>query len=233
MDESAPLVFDNTNANLDSSMRDHIRPAFRTDQIHQPAKASKLQQRQAIEEQEELLSKQREALELSVELEATNAKIYYLKRAEKNMYDPIPFGSDPAHTSVLGAEASAAAQDDELDSFVPFLGNTSVVKPKASATHVNFPLCNPDHSRPLSHPRPTSNAWPQAQHISMHSLPYDDSDIPPLPTQPSYPTQPPARPAASSAQGAQCTAPQPFNPSQPPTRPAGMQPQPTAPQPQP
>ncbi|KAK0138079.1 hypothetical protein N1851_025743 [Merluccius polli] len=50
------------------------------------AKASKLQEKHVIEEQEKMLRKRRETLELSAEIEATTAKINYLREAEFNLY---------------------------------------------------------------------------------------------------------------------------------------------------
>ncbi|KAL2086463.1 hypothetical protein ACEWY4_017522 [Coilia grayii] len=170
------------------------------------AKVSKWQEKHAIEDQEELLRKRRETLELNVEIEATNAKIDYLKSAEKNMTKPVQFDSVLAHMSVLGAEAaetSAAVQlDDRLDSLFPLPENAPVVRPKAR-TPVQFPPLNSGvdeyHSRPVFHPGPSSDTWPQLQHTLSHSFPYDGSSVIPSVTQP----------ATSSARGTQFTVPQP------------------------
>ncbi|KAL2089185.1 hypothetical protein ACEWY4_016084 [Coilia grayii] len=169
------------------------------------AKVSKLQEKHAIEDQEELLRKRRETVELNVEIEATNAKIDYLKSAEKNMTKPVQFDSVLAHMSVLGAEAaetSAAVQlDDRLDSLFPLPENAPVVRPKAR-THVQFPPLNSGvdeyHSRPVFNPGPSSDTWPQLQHTLSHSFPYDGSSVIPSVTQP----------ATSSARGTQFTVPQ-------------------------
>ncbi|KAL2092730.1 hypothetical protein ACEWY4_012528 [Coilia grayii] len=128
------------------------------------------------------------------------------------MTKPVQFNSVLAHMSVLGAEAaetSAAVQlDGRLDSLFSLPENAPVVRPKAR-THVQFPPLNSGvdeyHSRPVFHPGPSSDTWPQLQHTLSHSFPYDGSSVIPSVTQP----------ATSSARGTQSTVsqPQPRTPS--------------------
>ena len=53
------------------------------------ARASKLQEKHAIEAQEEMLRKRKETLDLDAEIEAATVKINYLKEAESNMCNPM------------------------------------------------------------------------------------------------------------------------------------------------
>ncbi|KAM7393992.1 hypothetical protein PAMP_020821 [Pampus punctatissimus] len=172
------------------------------------AKASKLQEKHAIEEQEELLRKRRETLELNVEIEAANAKINYLADAEMNMNIPVQLDAVQIHSSVSGAEApessSKIAQlDDKLQSSLAFPESIPVVRPK-EGTKIQFPLLSivPEESgsRHVICPKPSSDIWPQVKRKSSHTLP-------------SVTTQP----VVSSTQGAQhiVPSPQPGLPSVP------------------
>ncbi|XP_063056437.1 uncharacterized protein LOC134450527 [Engraulis encrasicolus] len=217
--QSDPLILDGAQAELDlfdvqshrsnaSSRRSHT--STRSLRINAEAEreallteASKLQQKHAIEEQELLLRKQREALELSVKLDASNAKINYLKAAEKNSLGPIPFDLDATHMSALGGGASQVEQlNEELESPISFL-DTPSVKPKVNAAHVNVPLLNPDHNMATLPNRPTSSE--QVQCTALPSLPYGgDINISSLQIQPAVssaqdalPTQPPSQPPTS------------------------------------
>ncbi|XP_063046862.1 uncharacterized protein LOC134440668 [Engraulis encrasicolus] len=217
--EADPLIIDGAQAELDlfdvqshrsnaSSRRSHT--STRSLRINAEAEreallteASKLQQKHAIEEQELLLRKQREALELSVKLDASNAKINYLKAAENNSLGPIPFDLDATHMSALGGGASQAEQlDEELESPISFL-DTPSVKPKVNAAHVNVPLLNPDHNMATLPNRPTSSE--QVQCTALPSLPHGaDINISSLQIQPAVssaqealPTQPPSQPPTS------------------------------------
>ncbi|XP_060799417.1 uncharacterized protein LOC132901020 [Neoarius graeffei] len=129
-------------------------------------KASKLQQKHAVQDQEEILRKYKEALEISTELDATNAKINYLKAAEKTLA-PIPFSLETTNVSVMEERAPQDVEFDE-ESLISFHGTPSV-RPRASGAHVNFPLLNQDHS--AAQLRPTSSS--QVQYTSLPlSLPY-------------------------------------------------------------
>ena len=84
-----------------------------------------------------MLRKLREALELNAEIEATTAKINYLREAEFNLY-----GSDKIAAEAT-ADASAATQlDERLQHSLHLQGRISpgpVVRPK-TGVHVQFPL---------------------------------------------------------------------------------------------
>lgn len=193
VEESLPLeLLDNANEHLQDtdsqSFRSHtssvsLRISAEAERVALMAKAAKLQEKHAIEEQEHILRRKRESLELHSEIEATTAKINYLKEAETKMYKSQ---SDvTVQMPVLGAEADEVETeiptvthvplDEKLDSSLYFHDRTSPVVRTRSGVQVQFPLPNlgPDrhHSRPVVQQSARSDIHPQLQQTSAHSIP--------------------------------------------------------------
>ncbi|XP_052470971.1 uncharacterized protein LOC128027405 [Carassius gibelio] len=154
-----------------------LRISAEAERVALIAKAAKLQERHAIEEQEHILRKKRESLELHSEIEATTAKINYLKEAEIEMYKPAQ--SDiTVQIPLLGAEADEVktkSMDEKFDSSLYLHDRTSPVVRTRPGVQVQPPLLNlgPDryHSRPVFQPRASSDIRPQLQQTSAHSIP--------------------------------------------------------------
>ena len=153
------------------------------------AKASRLKEKHAIEEQEQYLRIERDTLELDAEIEAATVKINDLKNAETNMSNPVQ--SDTVHSvkiTVLGAEAAQVTSDastateakleERLDySLHPHDRTDPAVRSKTGA-HVQFPLLNSGADRqhlgadrPTFRPRASGDIRSQQLHTSTYSFP--------------------------------------------------------------
>ena len=185
-----PELLENANADVQDidaqSFRSHtssasLRISAEAEKVALIVKAAKLQEMHAIEEQEHILRRQRESLELHSEIEAATAKINYLKEVE--MKKPVQ-PDVKAHMPVIGAEADELKMeasvthvplDEKLDSSLYFQDRTSPVVRTRPGVQVQFPLLNlgPDrhHSRPVVQPRASSDIQPQLQRTSVHSIP--------------------------------------------------------------
>ena len=184
-----PELLENANADVQDtdaqSFRSHtssasLRISAEAERVALIVKAAKLQKMHAIEEQEHILRRQRESLELHSEIEAATAKINYLKEVEMKK----PVQSDvKAHMPVIGAEADELKTeasvthvplDEKLDSSLYSHDRTFPVVRTRPGVQVQFPLLNlgPDrhHSRP-DQPRASSDIRPQLQRTSVHSIP--------------------------------------------------------------
>ena len=82
---------DKSGASSSSFTSSTLRISAEAERAALMAKASKLQEKHAIEEQEQILKKRRETLELQTKIAATTAKIDYLKEAEAAMRSPAQF----------------------------------------------------------------------------------------------------------------------------------------------
>ncbi len=143
------------------------------------AKALKLQEKHAIEEQEQMLRKRRETLELQTEIAATTAKINYLKEAEMSMLNLAQSDAAPAPVQAggeaeeAGASAATHAQLDIFDSDI------QVVKRKAGV-QVQFPLndfgTDYNQNQIFAQPNTSNDALQQSAPTSVHRTP---SVVPP------------------------------------------------------
>lgn len=133
-----------------------------------------------------MLRKRREPLELNAEIEATTAKINYLREAEFNLYSSDKIDFVPLPMPVIGAEAAEATADTsaaiELDERLQHslhlqdrISLGPAVRPK-TGVQVQFPLFDSaldrdrHHSRSTFHPRPTSDVS-QPQRTPPHGFP--------------------------------------------------------------
>lgn len=147
-----------------------------------------LQEKHAIEEQEQMLQKRRETLELHTEIAANTANINYLKDNELARLSPVQ------------AEAAAIALvDTQPDISVdPYDRGAPVVRSKAGAP-LHFPFFNVSedntHSWPDVQPEDSINDQHQPQPTSVHNIP----PVIPQNTQPTLP-QGQSPPTSSTAQ---------------------------------
>ena len=198
-----------SNRSNSSTLSSSLRIGAEAERLALVAKASRLKEKHAIEEQEQMLRKKRETLELDAEIEAATVKINYLNAAT-NMSNPVQSDtvvSNPVHSikePVLGAESAQVTSDastaiqakleERLDySLHPHDGTAPAVRSK-TGTHVKFPLlksgADRQHlgaDRPTFHPSSGSDIRSQQPRTSTYSFPSAQhsshsysSDIPPV-----------------------------------------------------
>ncbi|KAK0150692.1 hypothetical protein N1851_008204 [Merluccius polli] len=194
LDADINAEIDNTDAQTVASHRSStsstsLRVNAEAERLALITKASKLKEKHAIEEQEAMLRKRRETLELDAEIEATTVKIKYLKDAEMNLSNPLQpdtVVSNPVKSvemPVLGAEAAEVTSDtltathvqleERMDSLLhPRERAAPSVRPKtgAQAQFINLVL-DRQPSRPIFQHRANSDIRPQPLYTSSHSFP--------------------------------------------------------------
>lgn len=135
------------------------------------AQAAKFQEKHAIEEQEQILRKRRETLELHTQIPATTAKINYLKGAEIAMLNPVQPVAAPAvdQKPEFSAPAATHVKLDEKPLCLLLNESAPVVRGRAGATfqspifdfdeeqYQSFPVMQPEVSSQVQQwPRPNS-----------------------------------------------------------------------------